>query len=126
MVKVFREDRDKRNRRTRAWHKDNPERSLFITARSRAKQQDIPFEIEIEDITIPEICPVFGIPLRISQGKRTDNSPSLDKRVIEKGYVRGNIAIISWRANRLKCDANLEELKQLVAYMENEDSRLSN
>ena len=118
MVKMFREDRDKRNNRTKAWHKDNPERSLFITARGRAKIQAVPFEIETEDIVIPETCPVLGIPLRISEGKRTDNSPSLDKIVKERGYVRDNIAIISWRANRLKCDASLDELRKIVSYIE--------
>jgi len=55
-------------------------------------------------VVVPEFCPVLGIkivPGRQGKGKATeDNSPSLDKFIPEKGYVPGNIAVISWRANR--------------------------
>jgi hypothetical protein len=114
-----REDRGKRNQRTKLWHKDNPEKSLCVSAKNRARIQKVPFDLVPEDIIIPEVCPVFGITLKISEGKRTDNSPSLDKIIKEKGYVKGNISIISWRANRLKSDASREELEKLLEYVKN-------
>ena len=58
---------------------------------------------------IPDVCPVLGIPLDQDpkgKGERSDNSPSLDKFIPSLGYVKGNIHIISWRANHLKNDAH--------------------
>lgn len=109
---------DKLNRQTRQWHKDNPEKSLLVSAKGRARRARLPFNLSIEDIVFPDKCPVLGIDLKIKEGRRTDNTPSLDRLVPSKGYVKGNVRIISWRANRLKSDASLSELKQLVAYLE--------
>lgn len=117
---VFREDRDKRNQRTANWHRGNPQRSYVLAAKNRARKQNVPFDLEPEDIVFPEICPVLGIPLLFSKGGRNNNTPSLDRVIPSLGYVKGNVRIISWRANRLKCDATLEELRKLVEYMENE------
>lgn len=112
-----RENREKRNLRARDWHRNNPVKSLLPTIKSRAKKQGVPFDLTEEDILIPDMCPVLGIPLSKRGGKRTDNTPSVDRIVPSLGYVKGNIKIISWRANRLKCDATLEELEKLVRYM---------
>ena len=37
---------------------------------------------------------------------------------IKKGYIKGNVAWISGRANRIKYDASIEELRQIVDWME--------
>jgi hypothetical protein len=64
---------------------------------------------------IPEFCPVFPwIRLEFRVGaERQDNSPSLDRIDNTKGYVKGNVRIVSWRANRLKGNATDEELAAL-------------
>ena len=46
-----------------------------------------------------------------------EGSPTLDKTIPALGYVPGNIAVISWRANRLKNNGTLEELEALVEWM---------
>lgn len=97
----------------------NREKSLCLSARNRSRIQNIPFDLTPEDIIIPDVCPVLGIPMEFAEGKRTDGTPSLDKIVKELGYVRGNVAVISWRANRLKNDATLEELEKLTEYTRN-------
>ena len=53
-----------------------------------------------------------------SKGKGSVNSAHLDRFDPHKGYVKGNVAWISGRANRIKYDASLEELKQIVNWME--------
>lgn len=73
---------------------------------------------------IPDVCPVFGIPLNYNgSGKqgwsRDDSSPSVDRIDSTKGYTKDNIQIISWRANRIKNDSTPEELRRLADYMEN-------
>lgn len=116
---LFREDRDKRNERTAKWHRGNPARSYVLAAKGRANRQGVPFDLSTEDIIFPEFCPILGIPLISKEGGRTDNTPSLDRVIPSKGYVKGNVRIISWRANRLKNDASLEELIKIVEYMKN-------
>lgn len=95
---------------------------MFVQAKSRAKQKGIKFDIALEDIPDkPDLCPILGIPLKVHEGFSGwhDDSPSLDRIVNEKGYVKGNIRIISNRANRLKLDATFDELEKIL-----EDARL--
>jgi hypothetical protein len=75
---------------------------MFERSRDRAKHQDIAFDITPEDIVIPEFCPYLGIPIVTGVGKMTDNSPSLDRIDSAKGYIKGNVEVISFRANTIK------------------------
>ena len=89
---------------------------MFYDARKRAFRLGLPFDITPDDITIPEVCPVLGFLLN-KDGPR-DMRPSLDRILPHAGYVRDNIRVISFRANRLKSDATCEELRAVLAYME--------
>jgi hypothetical protein len=91
---------------------------MWAAARKRASDQGVPFTIAHSDISIPELCPVLGIPLSVNEGGTFhDASPSLDKIIPSLGYVPGNIAVISWRANRLKGDGTTEELQAVASWM---------
>lgn len=99
---------------------NHPERVMWRRAKERARKKKLDFNIEESDIIIPEVCPVYGMPLVIADGKgkknwAPPNSPSLDRIDSSKGYVKGNVWVISWRANHIKNDATLEELEKLVA-----------
>ena len=85
--------------------------------KDKARKSNLPFNLDISDFSIPEICPVLHIPLFRGVGKATGNSPSIDRIIPSKGYVKGNTKIISYRANSIKNDATLEELKKVLAYM---------
>lgn len=66
-------------------------------------------------------CPLLGIELTYKKyvGHTTPvNYASLDKIDPTKGYVEGNVQIVSFRANTLKNSATLEELKLIVANWE--------
>jgi hypothetical protein len=95
---------------------NHPEYIMWAAAKRRAKKYNLPFDITSKDIIIPQVCPVFGMQLRKSLEAYSDNSPSLDQIIAGKGYVKGNIAVISMRANILKRDATLNELEMLVKY----------
>lgn len=112
----------KANERERVKLRKNPRWALWKRAKKRAIEQNVPFSITKDDIIIPDRCPILGITLEIGQ-ERQDSSPSLDKVVPHLGYVPGNIAVISWRANRIKSDATLQELKNIVGWMENYDNK---
>lgn len=67
---------------------------------------------------VPPCCPVLGIPLVRRKGRGVaDHSPTLDRLIPAKGYVRGNVMVISMRANRIKSDATLEELERVAAWL---------
>lgn len=95
------------------------EYKILYSAKQRARVYNLPFDLILSDIVIPEYCPVLNIKLSINKktGNR-DSSPSLDRVIPEKGYVKENVVIISLRANRIKNNANLEELKQIVNWLE--------
>lgn len=97
----------------------NPEKRILATVKSRTAKDGIPFNLTLEDIIIPEFCPVLGIKLKKGQGKRQDNSVSIDRIIPELGYVKGNIRIISWRANKLKNNGKIEEFEAIIKYMKN-------
>ena len=85
-------------------------------AKSRAKGKGIPFDITVEDVVIPTHCPYLGIPLTNEPDKsRPHSNPSLDRIVSSRGYVKGNVQVLSNLANRMKADATWE---QLVAFSE--------
>jgi hypothetical protein len=98
---------------------------LFHNARKRAKEDQLPFDIEIGDIVIPEYCPVLGIKLETNTGgkRMSDSSPTLDKFYPKKGYVKGNIQVISWRANRMKSDGTPEDWIKIAEWCKQEDVR---
>jgi hypothetical protein len=96
--------------------------AMYTRAKVRAKRDGVPFDIQPSDIMIPENCPIFGTPLVIAEGAGKkgpkDNSPSLDKRIPSLGYVKGNIEVISFKANRLKNSNTKETLSKLLEYIE--------
>ena len=102
--------------RKRNVQNQNPERMMIYRVKSRALSTGVPFNITEEDIYIPEVCPVLGVPLIRHLGYRgyKYDSPSLDRIVPTKGYVKGNIRVISARANLLKSDASVEELEKVL------------
>ncbi len=98
--------------------KRKPEARLYDKARNRAIARGLEFNLTPADIVIPEVCPILGIPLGRRLGEAHAGSPSLDRIDNSKGYIKENIWVISLRANRLKSDASIKELKQIVAALE--------
>ena len=99
------------------WRVRNTEGYLLTVARNRAKKGNIPFNITIEDIKISEFCPALGIKLDRAGAKWADNIPTLDRINPEIGYVKGNVCVISKRANMLKSNGSAEELKRIYEYI---------
>lgn len=87
-------------------------------ARRRAREQGLPFDLTVFDIIIPEVCPVLGLPLAMGEGRSRDNSPSLDKIDPAKGYVRGNVQVISDLANRMKQNAGPDQLLAFATWVQ--------
>lgn len=101
----------------RQHYRKDPRPQLLKEAQRRAKTHGLNFNITLDDIPLPERCPVLGIRLEVG-AENLDNSPSIDRFIPELGYVKGNVTLISHRANRIKSNATIKELKQIVRWME--------
>lgn len=102
------------------------ESKMVKGARIRASKNNYPCTITADDITIPDVCPLLGIPLIWSKGKTTENTPSLDKIIPEKGYIPGNIWVISNKANRMKSDITKEFAIKLIEVFEKAEKEIEN
>jgi len=118
--------RERAMERARQWAKDNPERTkeigraardrkqllyIYRNIRKRAKRQGREFSIEYSDIIIPDVCPIFGVPFTMNAtADNCDFAPSIDRIDSSKGYVKGNIQVISKLANCMKWTATKEQL----------------
>ena len=89
-------------------------RKMLNYARARAKDKGLPFNIDINDIVIPEVCPLLDIPLVLDNEIFADNSPSLDRLIPSLGSVKGNVLVISVRANTIKHNSSIDELMLLT------------
>lgn len=88
-------------------------RQQYNSIKSRSLKKGIPFNLDLEDIIPPASCPVLGIPL-LRGGKY--NSPSVDRIIPERGYIKGNITIVSALVNTIKSKATPQQLIKIAEY----------
>lgn len=93
-----------------------PERYLWDAANQRSKKFNIEFNLKIEDIVIPEFCPILNVRLEQIRGRRKF-APSIDRKDSSLGYTKENIAVISWQANKYKSNMSKEDIERLYDYI---------
>jgi hypothetical protein len=97
---------------------------MLKRAEKRAKDRGILFDIDLSDIDIPETCPILNIKLEVGKGRGpSDTSPSLDRIDPSKGYVKGNVMVISMRANKIKSDVLLEDIEKVLNYLKRQTAK---
>lgn len=97
---------------------NHPTKSMLTQAKIRAKLRNLPFNLDLEDLVVPEFCPILGIKLEFSYGKGAkQNNPSIDRVDNLKGYTKDNIKIISRRANTYKSNLTVSQVETLLKYM---------
>ena len=104
--------------------KDKARIALFYNASANSKKKKLPIDIDPEymkSLEFPDICPVLGIPILYDAEARSENSPSLDKFDPKLGYVKGNVQIISWKANRLKSDGSPQDWMKIAEWCKKKD-----
>lgn len=97
------------------WRKRTPQKQILIRSKKRAKALGLPFDLSEEDIIIPEFCPILGLKLEIASQDR-NCSPSIDRLIPEKGYIKDNVSVISNRANSLKSNMSIEEIIKMAEW----------
>jgi hypothetical protein len=110
LARYYEENKERIVAHKRAYRESDPRKVLLTSAKTRAKSRGLKFDIELADIFIPGVCPVLGIPLVAGAGKQHAGSPSIDRIDPTRGYVKGNIQVISFKANTMKQDATPAQL----------------
>lgn len=122
------------NKKMSIRYREKPWVQVYSGRKKHAKKHGIPFTITQEYLknlfeTMPDKCPVLGVPFKRHDIKKLTNktkspySTSLDRVVPSKGYVPGNLVIISDWANRIKQDATIEQVEMLYKYLKNNSSK---
>ena len=114
--KYYEDNKNKVLEKSRERRRNNLANEMLKSAKVRAKKKGLEFNIDETDITIPEYCPVLGIRLEIGNGRVQKNSPTLDRIDSNKGYIKGNVIVVSQRANTIKTNATIEEIFKVYEF----------
>lgn len=112
-----------------AWKVRDPKNAWACSAvggaKARARKYGIPFDLDKEYVRaiLTDTCPVLGTPFVWFGQKLGPHSPSLDRNDPSKGYVRGNVTVISARANAIKSDACIDEIEAVARWLREKDPK---
>lgn len=98
------------------WQKTFPWKARLNNLKRRSREIGVPFNLTLDDLVHGTHCPLLEI--EFSDVPHSEAFPEVDRIIPEFGYVKGNIQIISRRANRIKSNASLEELKLIAKNLE--------
>jgi len=102
-----------RRAKANAYSRANKNKVMFFAARKRARDKNVPFDLVLSDIVIPDLCPVFNKPFEYG----TPFAASIDRINPSLGYTKDNIQIISYKANTMKNNASSKELKEFASWI---------
>jgi hypothetical protein len=126
-IEYRKKNKEKLSEQSKDWYQssrkirftNDPQHYLWYVARTRSRQNGIEFTIVKEDIIIPDICPILGCKLTKGNGY-LPNAMSLDRIDNTRGYVPGNVRVISRKANLMKSDLTMDILEKLIKYIKGE------
>lgn len=98
------------NERKRESHRKDPRRNMLSRAKKRAKARGFDFNLDLDDIKIPDRCPLLNIPIKVGTQDDYSHSPTLDRIDNSKGYIKGNVWVLSMKANSMKNSSSFKEL----------------
>ena len=96
--------------RRKSWRELDPGKRMLQQCRNRAKRKGLDFNLELSDIIIPEKCPLLDVPFQVGTQEDYEMTYSLDRIDPSKGYVRGNVWVLTKKANSMKNSASRQEL----------------
>ncbi len=119
MTEYSRLNSKKRVSTMKKWAETNPLRNRYHTKKQNARRKGQEFTITLAEIqelweSCGGTCPYFGWQLKFNKGVKANDSVSFDRIDPGKGYVTGNVEILSDLANRMKNSATPEQLVQFA------------
>lgn len=114
-----------RSQKRRRGNKETWPKFTVGRIRCECRRKGIPFNIDAVDIPVPDVCPALGIPIIMRDRSRRGNGPSVDRIIPELGYIKGNVRVISYRANRVRNDCvDPRDLINIAHYLAGELERV--
>lgn len=114
------QNRERCNVLQRRWKeshaKEYRESCMLNGAKNRAAKYGMEFNLTIDDVKIPDLCPIFGVPFEFPKWGKAKHSPSLDRIDNSKGYIKRNVLVVSEFANRVKNSATPDELMLIARF----------
>lgn len=92
-------------------------RAKFRLKKANATRNGDVFTVEFSELVFPEVCPILGIPIDYESEGVSEGSPSFDQIAAGRGYISGNVCVMSWRANRIKNNGTAEEHKKIAEWL---------
>lgn len=89
---------------------------MLARAKRRAEDLNLPFDLTKDDIPLVTHCPVFGFELEPGRGKPCPTTPTLDRIIPALGYVKGNVIVVSFKANLIKSNATPDEIMKVAKF----------
>ena len=89
----------------------------FRRKRQNAKSTKWGWDLTFNDIEWITVCPILGIDIDWFADSHAPNSPSYDRTNPKLGYIKGNVRLMSLRANRIKNDGTADEHIKIAEYM---------
>lgn len=99
-----------------AWRKADYRPDMVARAKLRAQDLSLPFDITKDDLPLITHCPVFGFEFKSGRGKPCATTPTLDRIAPELGYVKGNVIVVSFKANLIKSNASPDEIMKVAKF----------
>lgn len=97
------------------WRTNNPLKRLIFSTRQTSKRRGLEHTITELDLLLPELCPYTGIKIDYSAGKgKTMSNPSIDRVNPLRGYVAGNVEVVSSLGNTMKNNASIKILQHFA------------
>lgn len=114
----YQNNKEEIKEKVKNYRQRNMPKILLDNARRRATKFNIPFSLVLDDIIIPELCPVLGIPIILGTDLNTrDSAPSIDRILPHLGYTKDNIEVISYKANTIKNSGCIEDFEKIINYI---------
>lgn len=104
------EEKREKAQQSKEWYRKNLKRLLLTRAIERSGKMGLECNIDINDIEIPELCPLLNVPFKYGSQSNKWYTYSLDRIDNSKGYIKGNIQVITYLANTMKSKATKKEL----------------
>lgn len=111
-LKEYHKNKEKHAERKRKSREENPALRLINSTKKTAKTKNLEHNITVEDLILPKFCPLLEIEIDYSAGNgKSMFNPSVDRIDSTKGYIKGNVEVMSMLANAMKNKATVEQLK---------------
>lgn len=93
-------------------------KTKFTRKKANAIYTGYEWKVTFDEVIWNTHCPILGLELDYFAETASENSPSLDRIDNNKGYIKDNVHVISWRANRIKNNGTAEEHRLIADYLD--------